>query len=101
MRLLQPKAALRPNEERLSHPKKKATTSTKSKNKTKAYDCYIHAEAGRAQKHLQDAISSTTALMEKKNLDPESMKRLKKWRKMMQNANEWFGWNVYVFAQDK
>lgn len=98
MRLLQPKAALRPNEERLSHPKKKATTS---KNKTKTYERYTHAEVARAQKHLQDAISSITALMEKKNLDPESMKRLKKWRKMMQNANEWFGWNVYVFAQDK
>lgn len=101
MRLLQPKAALRPNEERLRHPKEKATTSTKSKNKTKTYERYTHAEVARAQKHLQDAISSTTALMEKKNLDPESMKRLKKWRKMMQNANEWFGWNVYVFAQDK
>lgn len=35
MRLLQPKAALRPNEERLSHPKKKATT-TKSANTKKA-----------------------------------------------------------------
>ena len=98
MRLLQPKAALRPNEERLSHPKKKATTS---KNKIKTYERYTHAEVARAQKHLQDVISSTTALMEKKNLDPESMKRLKKWRKMMQNANEWFVWNVYVFAQDK
>lgn len=35
MRLLQPKAALRPNEERLSHPKKKAT-ATKSANTKKA-----------------------------------------------------------------
>lgn len=35
MRLLQPKAPLRPNEERLSHPKKKATT-TKSANTKKA-----------------------------------------------------------------
>lgn len=101
MRLLQPKAALRPNEERLRHPKVKTTTTAKAKKQTKTYESYTHAEVGRAQKHLQDAISSTTALMEKKNLDPESMKRLKKWRKMMQNANEWFGWNVYVFAQDK
>lgn len=99
MRLLQPKAALRPNEERLRHPKVK--TTAKAKKQTKTYESYTYAEVGRAQKHLQDAISSTTALMEKKNLDPESMKRLKKWRKMMQNANEWFGWNVYVFAQDK
>lgn len=78
MRLLQPKAALRPNEERLRHPKKKVTTSEKAKT----YVGFTHAEVARPRKHLQNAISSTTALMEKKkNLDPESMKRLKKMEK--------------------
>ena len=34
MRLLQPKAALRPNEERLRHPKEKACSSTTKKQQT-------------------------------------------------------------------
>ena len=75
--------------------------ATKTTKKVKQPASLTTTEANRVQGKLRTAIRSTTALMEKKNLDPESAKRLKKFRKMLQDANEWFGWNVSVLAQNK
>ena len=75
--------------------------ATKTTKKAKQPASLTTTEANRVQDKLRTAIRSTTALMEKKNLDPEAAKRLKRFRKMLQDANEWFGWNVSVLAQNK
>ena len=77
------------------------TMATKTTKKTKQPALLTATEASRVQGKLRTAIRSTTALVEKKNLEPETAKRLKKFRKMLQDANEWFGWNVSVLAQNK
>ena len=75
-------------------------TTKKSKTAKQPVSLTI-AEANRLQSKLRTAIRSTTELTEKKNLDPEAIKKLKQFRKKLQDANEWFAWNVSVSAKDK
>lgn len=75
-------------------------TTKKSKTAKQSVSLTI-AEANRLQSKLRTTIRSTTELTEKKNLDPEAIKKLKQFRKKLQDVNEWFAWNVSVSAKDK
>ncbi|MDD6747128.1 MAG: hypothetical protein PUD97_02770 [Paludibacteraceae bacterium] len=61
---------------------------------------YSHKEANDVQEKLRVAIRAATKLAEKKNLNPAHARKVQHYRKKLQEANEWFSWNVAIFAID-
>ena len=73
----------------------------KTKKTAKAISFITRKQADNLQSKLRSAIKATTAMIEKKNLDPDHVKALKKYRKMLQDANNYFGWSVSTLAISK
>ena len=80
-----------------------ATTKTKTKLCKKATKQVFltHKQADGLQAKLRAAIKATTALIDKKGLNSNHVKALKKYRKMLQDANNYFGWSVSTLAISK
>jgi hypothetical protein len=73
----------------------------KTKKTAKAISFITRKQADNLQSKLRSAIRATTAMIEKKNLNPNHVKALKKYRKMLQDANNYFGWSVSTLAISK
>lgn len=73
----------------------------KTKKTVKVISSMTRKQADNLQSKLRSAIKATTAMIEKKNLDPDHVKALKKYRKMLQDANNYFGWSVSTLAISK
>lgn len=73
----------------------------KTKKTVKAISFMTRKQADNLQSKLRSAIRATTAVIEKKNLNPTHVKALKKYRKMLQDANNYFGWSVSTLAMQK
>ena len=59
----------------------------KTKKTVKAISFMTRKQADNLQSKLRSAIKATTAVIEKKNLNPTHVKALKKYRKMLQDTN--------------
>ena len=57
-------------------------------------------QADALQEKLRSAIRATTKQIERKNMNPTHVQSLKKYRKMLMNANEFFGWSIRNKAYD-
>ncbi len=78
-----------------------ATKTKRRVAKTDKVVYYTPKEANQVQEKLRVAIRAATKLAEKKGLNPAHAKKIKHYRKMLQEANEWYSWNVSVFAISK
>ena len=72
-----------------------------TKKTVKVISSMTRKQADNLQSKLRSAIRATTAVIEKKNLNPTHVKALKKYRKMLQAANNYFGWSVSTLAMQK
>lgn len=81
-----------------------ATTKKAKKTCSKASPKQVfltHKQVDGLQVKLRTAIKATTALIDKKGLNPTHVKALKKYRKMLQDANNYLGWSVSTLAMQK
>ena len=70
--------------------------------KTKAQGAHLTPkQADALQAKLRAAIVAVTRQIERKNMSPGQLPYLKKYRKMLQDANNYFGWSVATHAYDK
>ena len=73
--------------------------ATKTTRKTEVFFTPKQVEA--VNEKLRAAIRATTALIDKKNLNKGQASALKRYRKMLQDANNFFGWSVKTLALDR
>ena len=68
--------------------------ATKTKRKYVTVAVLSEKQAADLQKKLRAAIAATTKQLERKNLDNPWKADLKKYRKMLMDANNFFGWSI-------
>lgn len=68
--------------------------ATKAKRKYVTVAVLSEKQAADLQKKLRAAIAATTKQLERKNLDNPWKSDLKKYRKMLMDANNFFGWSI-------
>lgn len=81
--------------------KKTKKSCTKACKKAPKQVFLTHKQVDGLQVKLRTAIKATTALIDKKGLNPTHVKALKKYRKMLQDANNYLGWSVSTLAMQK
>lgn len=70
----------------------------KTSSKSISNSTFTHKQANAVQEKLRIAIRATTKLIDKKGLNSIHVRKLKRYRKMLQNANEWYSWNITTIA---
>ena len=68
--------------------------ATKAKRKYVTVAVLTEKQAADLQKKLKAAIAATTKQLERKNLQNPWKTDLKKYRKMLMDANNFFGWSI-------
>lgn len=72
------------------------------KSEYKTYSCYTDKQVNAMKKKLAAAIIEVTKVIDQKNpMAQPYASLLKKYRKMLQDANNYLGWSVALKAQDK
>ena len=68
--------------------------ATKSKPKYVTVSILSEKQAAGLQKQLKKTIAAVTKQLERKNMDNPWKTDLKKYRKMLMDANNFFGWSI-------